>query len=161
MGVQNLVSGAITQEQKTAVEGGIQTIKGGIPVLVVLQPEQKKDFVRVGNTFGPFIEMAHGATEKHPEIMPGVFNIGEFDGDYQLQKDLLPILTQLKELTESVEDTIFAARSDAMAAALEVYAAVQQNKDKVPGLDTLASDMAAFFKKSGRKVLGGDGQETK
>lgn len=161
MGAQNLVSGNVSEEQKTTVAQGIQTIRGGIPVLVVLQPEQKKDFVRVGNTFGPFIEMAHEATGEHPEIMPAIFNIAEFDKDYQLQKDLVPILSQLHELTESVEDTIFAARSDAMSAALEVYAAVQQNKNKVPGLDTLASNMAAFFKKSGRKVLSTEAQEAK
>ncbi len=151
MAAQNLVSGALTEEQKASVAQAISTIRGGIPVLIILQPQQKREFVKVGNTFVPFIEMAHEALRDHPEIMPGVFNTAEFNRDYQLAKDLVPILNQLAELTESVQDTIFAANSDAMSESLEVYAAVQQNKDKVPGMDTIAAKMAEFFKK-GKKL---------
>jgi len=60
----------------------------------------------------------------------------------------LPIASQLAELTSSVQATLFAANSDCMVEALEVYAAVQQNKDKVPGLDTIAIEMREFFKKT-------------
>lgn len=152
MTAQNLVSGALTEEQKAAVTGAIQTIKEGIPTLVVLQPQEKKEFVRVGNTYIPFIDLAHQVMVEHPEVMPGIFDTAEFNRDYQLAIDLLPILGQLNELAESVEDTIFAARSDVMSGALEVYAAVQQNKDKIPGMDTVAAQMASFFKRAGRRA---------
>ena len=39
-----------------------------------------------------------------------------------------------------------------MAGALEVYAAVKQNRDKVPGLNVVADEMAEFFKKAKKKV---------
>ena len=32
--------------------------------------------------------------------------------------------------------------------ALEIYAAVQQNKDKVPGLDVIAAQLKEFFKRT-------------
>jgi len=145
---QNLVSGALSTEQKAQIGQGLAAIKAGLPMIITLQPEQKREFVRVGSTFLPFIEIAHGVSVDHPEIMSGVFNLAEYNRDYALSIDLLPILNQLNELAESVQDTIFAANSDAMAESLEVYAAVQANTDKVPGMDTIAAKMAAFFKKS-------------
>ncbi|OYV86064.1 MAG: hypothetical protein B7Z63_04590 [Ignavibacteriae bacterium 37-53-5] len=150
MAIQNLVSGALTPEQMASVTQGLSTIKGALPILITLQPQQKKEFVRVGNTYVPFIEMAHSVVTDHPEIVPGVFNIAEFNRDYQLPKDLRPYLNQIEELAESILDTIFAANSDAMTESLEVYAAVQQNKDKIPGMDTIAAKMAEFFKKGRR-----------
>ena len=40
-----------------------------------------------------------------------------------------------------------------MVASLEVYSAVKQNKDKVPGLAYTADEMAVFFKKSRQKAI--------
>ncbi len=156
MALQNLISATLTPEEKTAVIQGIAAIKGGLPMLITLQPQQKKEFVRVGNTYLPFIDMAYDVITDHPEIMSGVFNLQEFKNDYILAKELGPLLHQVEELAESVQDTIFAANSDAMSEALEIYAAVQMNKDKIPGMDTIAEKMKAFFKKS-RRAAGGDG----
>ena len=46
-----------------------------------------------------------------------------------------------------------AANSDATDGALEVYAAVKQHRDKVPGLNVVAEDMAESFKKAKRSKL--------
>ncbi len=160
MVAQNLVSAVLTPEQSASVNQGFSGIKGALSMLIVLQPQQKKEFVKVGNTYLPFIEMAHEAVKDHPEIMPAVFDVAEFNRDYQLPKDLTPILNQINELAESVQDTIFGAASDAMSESLQVYAAVQQNKDKIPGMDTIAAEMAKFFKKT-KKLAAPAGPVTK
>ena len=41
-----------------------------------------------------------------------------------------------------------AVNNDALTEALDVYAAVKQNKEKVPGLNVVADEMAEFFKKN-------------
>lgn len=41
-----------------------------------------------------------------------------------------------------------------MVASLEIYSAVKQNKDKVPGLAATANEMVVFFKKSKAKDAG-------
>ncbi len=151
MTAQNLVSGALSPEKSSGVTKSLSDVGTNLDMLVILQPEEKKELARVGKTFGPFIELAHGVTTDHPQIMPGVFDIAEFDRDYQLARRLEPILHQLEELSEAVQDTIFAANSDAMLEALQVYAAVQQNKDKIPGMDTIAAKMADFFKRRKRQ----------
>jgi hypothetical protein len=89
--------------------------------------------------------------DEHPEILPAVFDVVEFKKDYQLFKTLTPILTQINELAEGLQKTSYAVGSDALVAALEVYAAVKQNKDKVSGLNATADELAVFFKKSKAK----------
>jgi hypothetical protein len=105
-----------------------------------------------GNTFAPLIDKAYHVVVDHPEILPSVFDKEEFIRDYQLFKDLTPIDNQVNQLSESVSKTLMAISSDALTGTLEVYAAVKQNKDKVPGLNVVAEEMAGFFKKSGKKI---------
>ncbi len=150
MPTQNLISASITKEQVAAVEQGIDAAKSNLPFLITLAPVEKKNFVKAANSYSPFIDLANLVVTEHPEILAGTFNIAEFKNDYQLSVDLAPVLGKIEELAVAVEDTMFAAKSDAMMESLQVYAAVQANVDKVPGLDVLNAKMAAFFKKSKR-----------
>ncbi len=152
MAAQNLVSEEFTSEGKAAVDQGLAGIKGGLPALVTLQPDEKQELVKVGNSYLPFIDKAHEVLTAHPDIMPGVFDAEEFRRDYTLARDMTPYVDEITELLEGMEDTLFAARSDAMMGALEVYAAIQRNKDKVPGLDAIAAEMAVFFKRTRKRT---------
>ena len=145
---QNLVSAVLTPEVQDGVIGKIDSINTDLNFLITLQPDEKNDYVKVGNTFLPFIDKAYAVVTAHPEIMPGVFDLDEYKNDYQLAKGLGEILRALRELTESVEDTYFAATNDSMKGSLDVYSSVQYNKNKIPGLDTEASAMKQFFRKS-------------
>ena len=57
----------------------------------------------------------------------------------------------MNEFAQAMEHTLLAAWSDLLVEALEVNAAAQQNKDKVPGLNSIADEMANFFKKTIKK----------
>jgi len=161
MSAQNLVSAVLSPEVSAAVTQGLTDIRTKLDFLVVLLPEQKNQFVKVGNTYSGFIKKSYDTIMVHPEVMSNVFNLDEFKKDYQLSQDLIPILHQVQELSESIEETLFAVSSDAMSESLEVYAAVQMNKDKIPGMDAIASEMAGFFKKPKRKAATAQPQATK
>lgn len=148
MALQNLVSASLTPEQKSSITAKLNELKTDLSFVISLLPEEKKEYLRVGNVMLPLIEKAHDVAALHPEILPAIFDKEEFEDDYKLTKDLFPIANQLAELTASVQATLFAANSDAMVETLEIYAAVQQHKDKVPGLDTAAGEMKEFFKKN-------------
>jgi hypothetical protein len=151
MATQNLVSASISPELKTSIMAKLNGLKNDLGFVVSLLPQQKNEYLKVGNVMLPFLDKAYNAATAHPEILSSVFDKDEFIKDYQLTKELIPIANQLSELTSAVEATLYAANSDSMVEALEVYAAVQQNKDKVPGLDTVAAELKAFFKK-GKKT---------
>ena len=149
---QNLISATLSAEDAAAVKQSLADAKAKLQFLMSLQGQDIISLIKVGNTFLPFIEKAYQTAIDHPEILPGVFDKEEFFRDCELIKSLRPILTQINELAESLQNTLFATSSDAMVGALEVYTAVKQNRDKVPGLNVVADEMAFFFKKSPKKV---------
>lgn len=149
---QNLISATLPAEDAAGVQQNLAAVKAKLSFLLSLQTEDVVTLFKVGNAYLPFIDKAYQTMLAHPEILPPVFNQEEFLQDYNLLSTLRPIFTQINELAESIRKTFTAVGSDALVAALEVYSAVKQNKDKVPGLASTADEMAVFFKKSKAKV---------
>jgi hypothetical protein len=152
MSAQNLVSASIAPETKTDILAKLADIKSKLGFLLTLQPDEVKALFKAGNGFAPFVEKAYNAAVSHPNILPPVFDSAEFQKDFQLSKDLVAINDLVSELRESLGNTLLAVNSDALTEALEVYSAVKQNRDKVPGLNVVADEMAEFFKKTRKKA---------
>ena len=149
---QNLISASLSAEDAAEVQQNLVAAKAKLSFLLSLQTEDMATLFKVGNAYLPFIEKAYQTMVAHPEIIPPVFNKDEFILDYNLLVTLRPIFNQVNELAESIQRTFQAVGSDSLVAALEVYSAVKQNKDKVPGLAVVADEMAVFFKKSKAKA---------
>jgi hypothetical protein len=152
MASQNLISAAITPDAKSKIVLGFTNLDAGLDFTIALKPEDKSGLVKAGDTFLPFIDIAYKVTQDFPQILPGVYDLPEFQKDYTFRTDLIPIRNKLMALAEAVDNTLFAVTSDCLAESLQVYAYVQQNQDKVPGLNTIAAEMAEFFKRSPRKI---------
>jgi len=150
---QNLISATFSTDDSAEVLQYFASAKAKLNFLLSMQTDDITGVFKVGNAYLPFIETAFQAAAAHPEILPGIFNKDEFFRDYELLKTLRPIFNQANELAESIQKTFMAVGSDSLVAALEVYAAVKQNKDKVPGLNVTADEMAVFFKKSKAKTV--------
>lgn len=145
---QNLISATLPAEDAAEVQQNLLAAKTKLSFLLSLQTANVATLFKVGNAYLPFIDKAYQAMEAHPEIIPPVFDKDEFTRDYNLLSTLRPIFNQINELAESIQKTFTAVGSDTLVAALEVYSAVKQNKDKVPGLAITADEMGVFFKKS-------------
>ncbi len=149
--MQNLISASLSPETKDEITQKLAEIKSKLNFLLTLQPDEIQGLMKAGNTYAPFVEQAYQVVNTHPEILPPVFELQEFKQDYHLLKDLNGISDQINQLSESITNTMFALRSDTMVEALEVYTAVKQNRDKVPGLNVVAEEMSQFFKKTRKK----------
>ena len=152
MSTQNLISAVITPEIKAKIDQACNQLVEALSFTVALQPGDKRAVIRAGDTFVPFIDKADKVVDSHPEILPVVFDKTEFKKDIALRQDLIPIRNRLIGLAEAVDNTLFAASSDCLVAALDVYAAVGRNLDKVPGMNAIHAEMAEFFKRSGTKT---------
>jgi hypothetical protein len=148
MPAQNLVSATLTPDVINKVLSGANQIKTGLGFLLNLQRAEIQGLFKAGNNYAPFVEKAHGVASAHPEILPGVFDLEEFKNDYQLSKDLAMIGDLINELADGIAKTRLAVNSDALMAALDVYAAAKRSVDKVPGLGVVCAEMGQFFKKS-------------
>jgi len=152
MASQNLVSATLSAETKAEITARIAEIRSRLGFLISLDAPEIMSLVKVGKGFALFLEKAHGVVTAHPDILPGVFDVNEFKKDYQLSQDLAVIVSQVNELAEGLNNTLTAVNSDAMNAALEVYASVRQNASRVPGLSVMHDEMHEFFKKAKPKT---------
>jgi hypothetical protein len=151
MALQNLISATISDELKSSILTKLNSIKTDLSFLITMLPENKNEYLKVGNVMLPFLDKVYSVVDTHPEILSNVFDKDEFKKDYRLTKDLAPVSSLISELASAIEATLYAANSDTMVEALEIYAAVQQNKDKVPGMDVIAGELKEFFKRSKRQ----------
>ena len=148
---QNLISATLSAQDAAEVQQHPINAKTKLNFLLSLQTADVITLFKAGNAYLPFIDLAFQVVTAHPEIIPPVFDKEEFNRDYQLLSSLRPIFNEINELAESIQKTFTAVGSDAMIGALDIYTAVKQNKDKVPGLTATAEEMAVFFKKSKAK----------
>ena len=153
MARQNLVSAVLPDEAKADILSKLASVRKSLGFLLTLQPDQVQSLFKTGNGYTAFVDKAYNVVNDHPDILPRVFDAAEFKRDYELSKDLVPILDQVNQLADSLRDTQMAVNSDAIAGALEVYQTVKLNKDRVPGLNVIAEEMGEFFKRS-RKPAG-------
>ena len=151
MATQNLVFASLSVETRADVLDKLTAIKKSLGFLLTLKSDQKQSLFKVGNGYTPFVEKAYNVVNAHPDILPGVFDAQEFKKDYQLSKDLTTIVDQIRQLADSLNDTLMAVSSDAITEALEVYSAVKQNSNRVPGLKVTETEMSEFFKRTRKK----------
>ena len=153
MTTQNVISATLNEKSKTDILQKLSDIKSQLSFLITLDTDQAKSLFKAGNGYSPFIEKAHAAAKAHPDILPKVFATDEFEKDCNLIAALTPIAAQVNELAKSLQDSLVAANSDAVTEALEVYAAIKQHKDKVPGLAATYDELSVFFQRSKRKSI--------
>ncbi|MBP1617191.1 MAG: hypothetical protein H6Q14_1018 [Bacteroidetes bacterium] len=144
---QNLISASLSAEDVNIINEAIATLKEKMPFLSTIQKKEVGSLFKVGTNYQPFLDLAKQTADMHPEILPGVFDMEEFAKDYALYKSMLSVAQQIGQLNESVQKALIAVGSDSIDGALEVYATVKQNKDKVPGLSVAYEAMALFFKR--------------
>jgi hypothetical protein len=152
MTTQNLISATLADDTKNDILQKLTDIRSKLDFLITLDTAQVRSLFKAANGYAPFIEKAYAVSTAHPDILPAVLNVGEFQKDFALIQALTPIQIQVNELAESLRDTLLAANSDALAQSLEIYAAVKQHADKVPGLAVANSDLSVFFQHTKRKT---------
>ena len=141
----NLVSAVINAETEEKVVNLLTQVKEELPFLISLPPDVKSKLFKPGDAYKPFIATSGNVVTNHPEIMSGTFDKEEFIKDVELFTKLQEILLLLTELQQSVDDTVTAAGTDALASSLEVYDAVKGNVSKVPGLASYAAELKAQY----------------
>lgn len=145
---QNLISAELPTNDVEQINAELASINAKLGFMLSIAPEDVSTIFKPGKAFLPLIEIAKETMDQHPEIMPRLFQLDEFYKDYNLSNSLTPIESQVKQLAEALEKTKMAVGSDLIKATLDIYEAVKQNKDQVPGLDVIAKKMAEFFKKT-------------
>ena len=117
----NRLSAALTAAEVDDVMQALQTIKQKMPFLLALRSDERRALPQPGDRGRAFISKAMEVATQNPDILPGVFDLGEMRKDVELTNALQPIIMALSQLQGMMDDTMRVATSEAYTAALNVY----------------------------------------
>jgi len=146
----NRISAAMEKTQREAVMAAIETIKNNLPFLIELTPDERQDMLKFGNKNRSFVVKAMELAEQNQTILPRYFNVQEMKKDVSLVESLYPIHQALTTLMEHVDDTYFAAGSEAYTSALMVYDYAKSANVNKGGLDDVLGDLGKRFSRKVR-----------
>ncbi|MEI6195753.1 MAG: hypothetical protein WCS42_15645 [Verrucomicrobiota bacterium] len=144
MSTQNLVSGTLTDAQKTAIQGAVQTILANLPGAVDLSVQQRHDLVKAGDKSIAFLNRCRDLANQNPPWLPTTYPRQEFLNDLGYFEALGPEETLLRQALEKVSDTRLAAGSDAMVAGLILYG-IAKAAGQGSALDDALAQMGGRF----------------
>lgn len=146
---QNLVSGTLSAEDAAAVRAAIETIRQKLPFLTGLDPETRRGLPRMGDKSRAFVHKCLELANQNVGMLPRAFDLDEYNRDVALEGELLPLAESVRQLSEMIDDTLTAVRSDAYLASLMVYQSAK-TAGKGTGLDGALDDLGRRFgRKSG------------
>ncbi len=98
-----------------------------------------------------FVNLALNGAESFSEYLLSSFNKAEFAKDIELINKLWKIRVDVASLLEKVDDTIYGASADAMAAADEVYNYLKSASEKNAAVKALVSEMGKRYERPSKK----------
>lgn len=141
---QNLVSAALSKEDGAAAMAALEIIRQKMPFLMGLDPDARRSLPRMGDRSESFVRKCQEIANQNPGMLPRTFDLDEFNRDVALAEAIFPISQALDQLSELVNDTETAVRSDAYTAALTVYQSAKL-AGKGSGLDGALDDLGRRF----------------
>jgi hypothetical protein len=143
MNTENKIRIEFTEEQKTAINAALKSLKDTLgPVLTSLTPDEKKSMLILGDKSLSFVNKNLMFSKQNPEFMPSYLDQNEWSIDLLAWSDLALIGSQIKELNSLINDTIALCGNEAYRQALTYYNNVKQAaKDNVPSAKPIYEEL--------------------
>jgi hypothetical protein len=151
----NRVNTHFTAEQREEAKAALAALAARLPFLIDLTSEERAAMPRFGDKSRGFISKALDIAENNPEILPRTFNLDEFRTDVEVTENLYAIRSGIETLLGRVNDTWFAAGSEAYAAALLVYQYAKIHHVTSGALDGSLDDPRAPLRPQGEQERAG------
>ena len=114
------ISAQVSAADVTAVKNAVATIRAKLPFLVSLTADERKSLFKAGNSLS-FVQNSLQAAKNNPTILPGAFDVAEFESDVDLFATLTELGSIAEQLSSQLDDTRIAVGSEAMNEATQVY----------------------------------------
>ncbi|SMF96553.1 hypothetical protein SAMN02949497_3954 [Methylomagnum ishizawai] len=141
----NRVNAEISPSQAEAIRAALAALRENLPFLIDLTPDERQGMLKFGEKNRSFVAKAMAVAEQNPDILPRGFNVDEMKADVRLVEDLYPLLHSVQEVLGKLENTYFAAGSEAYAAALLVYQYAKAANVATGALEDALDDLGRRF----------------
>ena len=146
----NRVNATLLQGDVDKILAGIAGLRLSLPILIDLTPEERQGMAKFGDKSRGFVAKAVTLVAQHPEILPANFNLKDLQTDAKLIDALDPVRVALEHLLGQVQDTLYAAGSDAYTGALHVYTYAKAANVVTGSLEDALDDMGRRFARHAR-----------
>jgi hypothetical protein len=148
--MENRIDAALNSATRDQILDLIAQIRALLPFLIDLSPEERQSLLKMGNRGRPFVEQALNLVEQDDSFMPRSFNKTEMRKDKDLDTMMQPVVIQMTQLFEAVNDTMMLVGSNLILAGLDVYRNAKDN-GKGANLDNLVPLLGQRFKRKPKK----------
>ena len=147
----NRIDAAFTAEQREKARAALATLAEALPFLIDLPTEDRTTMLKFGEKNRSFVVKALAIAEAHPDILPRSFDVDEFRTSVALVEGLYPLRHAGEPLSRRIDDTYFAAGSEAYAAALVVYQYAKVHNLASGALEETLDDLGRRFARKGKR----------
>ena len=127
MSRNNLISAAISPEQKAEVLKCLSDAQNILSFLINISAADKKRLTKMGTRSVGFVDECIATFDEFGSLLPSNLDLAEIKKDRVLQEDLMAISIKVSALHESLQDSLAALNSDLMTACNDGYAILQRS----------------------------------
>nr|WP_319571636.1 hypothetical protein [uncultured Draconibacterium sp.] len=148
--MDNKINFTIPSETITVVNEALVTISSALrPYLLALSPEERQELPKMSDKTLPFVDKALDYLSRVPEFAPPYMNVEGLQDDMNVYNQLMPLLRQVRILSDNLDDTVMEAGAESYTTALMYYNSVKMAaKMDVPGAKSIAEDLGKRFERS-------------
>jgi hypothetical protein len=140
----------VLDQVQAKIEEAIALIK---PYSVIMTADERASVLKVGDKAFTCINKTLGYTKTNPEFVPSYLNTHDFETDLNDADGHPTIVSLISQLSNYLDDTKLAARSEAYSAALYYYGSVQQAASvNLPGAKAIYDDLKQYFPRASKTV---------
>ncbi len=147
------VNGSMSDQERDSIKQHLEQALQLMPFLIDLDSEDRQRGIKLGERSHSFAQKVMNHVMEDSRLLPGFINSNKLESDYQFWSNLYLVNMKLKQLNESVDDTLMAMGSQLFDDLLDVYHHVKLAKGRIPGIDTLHKDLQQrWLKKRGISI---------
>lgn len=147
MSLDNLIHVEFTEEEIQQTLTHLAAIEAVFAnKTIALTPEQRREYGRLGNNNGPWVNRVHSFMKQRPDFLPAFINLEEFEVDKAAQEAITPIITRIEALQIALDDTLKLVGSDLYSASIAYYRNIKLlAAQNVPGAKPIFDDLKVQF----------------
>ena len=152
--MENRIHLELSDDERTAINDALGVLNNTLaPKLKTLTPDERRKLPKMGDGTEPFVFKSVEYAKNNPEFLPSFVSAEALDTDITAVDVFKGYVRQLRQLVNSLDDSIMLAGSEAYVAGLSYYNSVKQGlKIGAPGAESIYTDLKKRFDTSGQKT---------
>lgn len=148
----NAINEILPQQSIDNINFNLDDTRDNLPFLVNLTNKQRKRAFKMSHKRYHFVATAIDAIKAEPLSAPSWVNPTSLQNDYILYNQLFAIENKIEALLLDIKDTRTQIASEALKTATDIYAHVQNAKDRIPGMEAIFDALKTSYPGRGKAI---------